>query len=172
MSAATMRRRIAGRLGPGGGPGLGGVLALFPPKPQMLQEGEGELAQEQVVVQAAPAPALEMVQAQLILELLVHLLADPARLDQGGQDLERRVGRMIGQVVLALAVGAMLAYEPSLLAGQVLGPRRDRSVGHPHPQGGERGPERTFGAIPPCDGAECFWLRLDQLGRAHACSRR
>ena len=28
MSAATMRRRIAGRLGPGGSPGLGGVLLL------------------------------------------------------------------------------------------------------------------------------------------------
>ena len=99
-----MRRRISGRLGPGGGPGgLGRVRALFPPEPQVLEEGEGELTQEQVVVQAAPAPALEVVQAQLILELLVHLLADPARLDQSGQGLERYVGGEVGQVVLALA---------------------------------------------------------------------
>jgi hypothetical protein len=76
-----MLRRIAGRLGLGGGPGLGGVLALFPPEPQMLQEGEGELAQERVVVQATPAPALEMVQPQLVLHLLMHLLADPPCLD-------------------------------------------------------------------------------------------
>ena len=90
-----MRRRIAGRLGPGGGPGSGGVLALFPPEPQVLEEGEGELAQKRVVVQAAPAAAFEMVEAQLVLHLLVRLLADPARLDQGGQDLGRRVaGRL------------------------------------------------------------------------------
>ena len=60
-----MRRRMAGRLGPGGGPGSGGVPALFSPEPQVLEEGEGELAQEHVVVQAAPAPALEVAEPQL-----------------------------------------------------------------------------------------------------------
>ena len=93
MSTATIRRRIAGRLGLGGGPGSDGVGALFSPEPEVLEEGEGELAQERVVVQAAPAPALEVVQAQLILHLLVHLLADPAGLDQGGQGFERGIGR-------------------------------------------------------------------------------
>ena len=44
----------------------------------MLQEGEGQLAQEDVVVQPTPAPALEVVEAQLVLHLLVHLLADPS----------------------------------------------------------------------------------------------
>ena len=63
-----------GQAGPGGGPGSGGLPVLFPPEPQMLQEREGELAQEPVVVQATPAPALEMVEAQLVLHLLVHLL--------------------------------------------------------------------------------------------------
>src|SRR3954470_17963488 len=58
VSAATIRRRTAGRLGRGGGPGSGGVSALFPPEPQVLQEGEGQQAQERVVVQPAPAPAL------------------------------------------------------------------------------------------------------------------
>ena len=71
MSAATIRRRTAGRLGAGGGPGSGAVPALFSPEPQVLQEGEGEQAQQRVVVQAAPAPALEVVQPQLVLELLV-----------------------------------------------------------------------------------------------------
>ena len=65
MSTATIRRRIAGRLGLGGGPGSSGVGALFSPEPQVLEEGEGELAEEGMVVQAAPAPALEVVQAQL-----------------------------------------------------------------------------------------------------------
>src|SRR3712207_8388215 len=100
VRAATMRRRMAGRLGRGGGPGWGGVPALFPPEAQVLEQGEGELAQEGVVVQPAPAPALEMVQPQLVLELLVRLLADPARLDRGRQDLEGDVGREVREVVL------------------------------------------------------------------------
>ena len=78
MSAARMRRRTAGRLGRGGGPGSGGVPALFSPEPQVLQEGEGQQAQERVVVQPAPGAALEVVQPQLVLELLVHLFADPS----------------------------------------------------------------------------------------------
>ena len=78
MSTATIRRRIAGKLGLGGGPAPVAPAGLFPPEPQVLEEGHGELAQERVVVQAAPAPALEVVQAQLVLHLLVHLLADPA----------------------------------------------------------------------------------------------
>jgi hypothetical protein len=39
-----MRRRTAGKLGPGGGPGSIGVRVLFPPEPQVLEKGEGELA--------------------------------------------------------------------------------------------------------------------------------
>src|SRR4051794_41643755 len=114
-----MRRRMAGRLGPGGGPGSAPAAVLFPPEPQVLQEGEGEQAQERVVVEAAPAPALEVVQPQLVLGLLVQLLAHPAGLDQGGQDLERRLGRQVREVVLALARGPVLADEPRLLAWQV-----------------------------------------------------
>src|SRR3954462_5319372 len=99
----------------GGGPGWGAVSALFPPEPQVLQEGEGEQAQQRVVVQPAPAPALEVVQPQLVLELLVHLLADPPALDQGGQGLERGVGRQVREVVLALAGGPVLADQPRLV---------------------------------------------------------
>jgi hypothetical protein len=69
---------MAGRLGWGGGPVPVLPRVLFPPEPQVLQEGEGQLAQERVVVQPAPAPALKMVQPQFILQLLVHLLTDPS----------------------------------------------------------------------------------------------
>src|SRR3954464_42193 len=161
--AATMWRRMAGRLGPGGGPGSGGASALFSPETEVLEEGEGELAQEHVVVQAAPAPTLEMVQPQLLLELLVHLLADPARLDQRRQDLERCVGRMVRQVVLALAGGAVLADEPGFFARQVLRSGHDRPVGHAYPERGERGPERPLGPDPPRDGTERFRPRLEQF---------
>src|SRR3954463_2103053 len=40
VSAATIRRLTAGRLGRGGGPASGAVSALFPPEPQVLQDGE------------------------------------------------------------------------------------------------------------------------------------
>ena len=129
-----MRRRTAGKLGPGGGPGSIGVRVLLP-EPQVLEKGEGELAQERVVVQAAPGAALEMVQPQLVLELLVHLFADPssaarwircrrhgrysrprACLDQGGQGLEQGIGGKVGEIVFPLAGSAVLADEPCLRA--------------------------------------------------------
>ena len=62
MSAATIRRRTAGRLGRGGGPGSADVAALFPPEPQVLQEGEGEQAQERVVVQRVRQAARDIAQ--------------------------------------------------------------------------------------------------------------
>ena len=54
MSAARICRRMAGRLGCGGGPAPALYPMLFPPEPQVLQESEGELAQERGVVQAVP----------------------------------------------------------------------------------------------------------------------
>src|SRR5215207_291189 len=71
--------------------GVAAADDAFPPEPQVLQEGGGDLAQQGVVVQTAPAAALEVVEAELVLHLLVHLLAHPAGLDRGGQDPERRI---------------------------------------------------------------------------------
>ena len=82
----------------------------------MLEEGDGDQAQQRVVVQAGPRAALEVVEPELALELLVRLLADPAGLDRRGQDLEWRVGRQVGQLVFPLTAGAMLADDPELLA--------------------------------------------------------
>src|SRR4051812_11117576 len=108
VSTARTRRRTAGRLGRGGGPGSGGGATLFSPEPQVLQEGEGEPAQERVVVQAAPGAALEVVEPQLLLELLVRLLAHPARLDQRRQLLQGRVRREVREVVLGRGHGLSL----------------------------------------------------------------
>ena len=66
-----------GQAQPGRRSGLGRGAGAFSPEPEVLEEGEGDLAQEGVVVQATPAPALEVVEAQLVLELLMHLLAHP-----------------------------------------------------------------------------------------------
>jgi hypothetical protein len=78
---ATSCRRPCGREGEGGGPGL---VVGFPPEPEVLEEGKGDHRHERMVVQAPPAAALEVVETEFLLHLLVHLLADPAALDQPG----------------------------------------------------------------------------------------
>src|SRR3712207_9188238 len=91
-----MAARTAGRLGRGGGPA---PARLSPPlrrcEAAVLEEGVGEHRHERMAVQAGPGPALEVVEAEFVLQLLVGLLARPARLDGGRERLrseERRVG--------------------------------------------------------------------------------
>src|SRR4051812_24999321 len=109
QSRSTSMRRTAGRVGWGGGPGE--PASLFPPRPepQMLEERERDHGHQRVPVQTGPGAALEMVEAELLLHLLVRLLAHPARLDRGPQLLERGLRGQVGEVVLPLARGAMLA---------------------------------------------------------------
>src|SRR4051794_10559959 len=78
-------RRTAGRVGWGGGPGE--PASLFPPRPepQVLEERERDHGHQRVPVQTGPGAALEMVEAELLLHLLVRLLARPARLDPAGR---------------------------------------------------------------------------------------
>ncbi len=71
------------------------------------------------MVQPDPGAALEVVEAQFLLQLLVALLAHPARLDCAGQGAPGRAGRQVREVVLALARGAPLAHQPDLRARQV-----------------------------------------------------
>ena len=66
----------------------------------MLEEGVGDHGHQRVTMKASPGAAFEVVEAEFFLELLVSLLADPARLDRCGQRLEIGVRRKIGQVVL------------------------------------------------------------------------
>src|SRR5580692_9112605 len=96
---ASTARRIAGSVG------LGGPWRiLFSParlgEAAALQVGVGDHRHERVAVQAAPGPALEVIEAEFFLELLVGLLADPSRLDRGGERLEVGVGRQVGKIVL------------------------------------------------------------------------
>jgi len=53
-----------------------------------------------------------VIKTELFLELLMRLLADPARLDGTGNILDRHVGEEIGEMVFSLAVGTMLAHQP------------------------------------------------------------
>src|SRR5829696_1706911 len=88
-SASRSARRIAGSDGSGGGPGVG--RSGFSPAPlaagrgeaAVLEEGERDHGEERVVVQPRPAPALVMVEPQLLLQLLVRQADCPAT--QGGR---------------------------------------------------------------------------------------
>jgi len=68
----------------------------------VLQIGEGDQRHERVPVQAGPGAALEVVEPEFLLQLLVPLLAYPAGLDGGREPLERRVGWQVREVVLPL----------------------------------------------------------------------
>src|SRR5437868_2832181 len=59
-----------------------------------------------VSVQTMPGPSLEVIKPELFLELLMGLLANPARRDGAGEHLDRRAGWQVREVVVALATGA------------------------------------------------------------------
>src|SRR5919106_5565000 len=83
----------------------------------------------------------------------MRLLAHPTRLDERRQPFQRRVGRQVGEIVLALARRAVLADQPDLVAGQMLArpPLQTnlRPIGDPHPHNSELGPQGTLGTVPP-----------------------
>jgi hypothetical protein len=72
----------------------------------MLEEGVGDHCHEGVSVKPMPGSSLEVIKPELFLELLMGLLANPARLDGAGERLDRRVGWQVREVVFALATGA------------------------------------------------------------------
>lgn len=83
-------RRTLGRLGAGGGPGMG--EAIFPRscgtmfgKTEMLQVGKSNARPQRGSVQACPGAALEVTEPQFLLQLLVCLFADPTRRDRRGE---------------------------------------------------------------------------------------
>ena len=112
---------------------------------------------------AMPGPSLEVIEAEFFLELLVSLLANPARLDRCGQRLQVDVGGEIGQIVFLPAGGAPLANEPDLFAWHVLhafvaDPLR-RTVGDADANGGEAGFQRALRSLAPTERAP---LRLGE----------
>src|SRR5215217_5679050 len=114
-----MARRISGSDGCGGGP----LRRSFSPPPRRLQApvlqiGKGDAGHQRVPMQPGPGPAFEVAKPELLLELLVHLLARPARLDGGDQPAQRGPLRQVAEVVLRLAAVAPFADQPEFLARQ------------------------------------------------------
>jgi hypothetical protein len=140
----------------------------FFPKPEVLAKGEGDHRHERMMVQALPAAALEVVEAELLLHVLVHLLANPAALDQQSQALQRGLLGLVAQVALALTGRPALAHEPSGLARQATVARNHRAIRHPNPERGEVGREIALGAAPPRQGPPALVGQIgnDRLGAA------
>ena len=54
----------------------------------MLKEGEREHRHQRMSVKALPGSPFEVVEAEFLFQLLVGLLANPSRLDGGGQSAQ------------------------------------------------------------------------------------
>src|SRR3954470_23601519 len=65
----------------------------------VLQISKGDAGHQRVPMQAGPGPALEVAETELLLELLVHLLARPARLDGGDQPAQRSPLRQVAEII-------------------------------------------------------------------------
>ena len=103
-SLPMMARWMAGRLA-FGGPDLPSTVFFpsrlaLPGEAQVLQVGVGDARHQPVPVQPGPGPAVVVPDPELALELLVRLLAHPARLDRSHQRTQRSAGRQVGKVEL------------------------------------------------------------------------
>ena len=59
----------------------------------MLEEGVGDHRHERMAMKALPGSALEVIETEFFFELLMRLLADPSRLDNGCQRTQFGVRR-------------------------------------------------------------------------------
>src|SRR5829696_4806571 len=89
-SRPIMARRTAGRLGDGGGPGPRWDIFPRPRRKKLgeaavLEIGAGDAGHQRVSVQPRPGAAFEMAETELLFQLLMRLLADPAGLDRARQ---------------------------------------------------------------------------------------
>src|SRR5580704_12585329 len=84
----------------------------------MLKECISDHGHERMTMKTMPRPSLEVVEAELLLQLLVDLFTDPSRLDRGSQAAQIHPGGQVGKIVFLLSRHALLADEPSLVAGE------------------------------------------------------
>src|SRR5215813_8062296 len=110
-----------------------------------------------MTMQALPGSALEVIETEFFFPLLVSLLANPSRLDDGRQGAQVHLRRQVGEIVFLLSRHSVFADQPSLVAGQMLLPLIPdplrRSVGNPHADSSKTSFELSFRAGAPTDGA-------------------
>ena len=97
---------------------------------QPLQEGQGDHTQHGMVVEALPGRALEVVQADFLLQLSVSQLTCPAALGHFHSPGQRRGGGQIADVVFTLLPSTLFPDDPGSLTRKVLTPGVLLTVGH------------------------------------------
>src|SRR6266498_349331 len=154
--SSRMAWRTAGKVGCGGGP----LILFFPPcccEAAMLEEGVSDHRHERMTVKALPGSSLEVIETEFFFQLLVSLLANPARLDGGRQGAQVGLCRQVGEIIFLLSRHPVFADKPSLVPRQMLlalvpDPLR-WSVGDPHADRSKTRLELSFRAGAPTDGA-------------------
>ncbi len=117
------------------------------------------------MMEASPPAALEMVEPELVLELLIVALDAPAQL--GGVD-EIAQGCLGGQAREPVLRRLGLAFRP-FDKEPLFWPRRAAPIvamGRPDPDGGEARGERGIAPLAPGDGAPSGGGRIAQLYQA------
>src|SRR5260370_7957234 len=140
----------------------------------MVKEGVSDHGHQGVAMKASPRSALEMIEAEFFLELLVRLLAGPAGLDRRGEGFEIGVGGEVGKIIFLLSGRAPLADEPDLFAWRVLHASvayaLRRTVGDAHANCGEAGFQGSLRSLAPtqgsplCAGQHVFGLDGENIG--------
>ena len=69
----------------------------------MLEESVGDHRHERMAVQTLPGSALEVIEPEFFFQLLVRLLANPARLDGGRESTQVRLRGQVGKIVFLFA---------------------------------------------------------------------
>ena len=86
----------------------------------MLEERVSNHRHQRMTMKAVPRPSLEVVEPEFLLQLLMGLLANPSCLDRRSQAAQVHPSGQVGKIVFLLSGHAMLADEPSLVAGKML----------------------------------------------------
>jgi len=86
----------------------------------MLEEGVSDHRHEHMTMKTMPGPTFEMVEAKLLFQLLMSLLADPSLFDCGSQVAQIHLGWQVGKIILFLSRQALLADEPGLVTRKML----------------------------------------------------
>jgi hypothetical protein len=115
----------------------------------MLQKSQGNHRQQRMVMEPLPRPTLEVIEAQLFLQLLVPLFTTPPRFDRPDDGSRRHVGGMVGEIEFPLARGASLPDQPHFFSGQVLTIGEFGAIRYSDPDDGKARLQVTLRATPP-----------------------
>ena len=66
----------------------------------MLEESVGDHRHQGVTMKTLPGSSLEVIETELFFQLLMRLLANPSRFDDGSQSAQARFGRQVAEIIL------------------------------------------------------------------------